>query len=196
MQPTVALAFSGGLDTSYCVPRLAEQGYGVQTVFVNTGGASREQCAAILAQAMAVGSAGHHEIDARAAVFDRFVRVLIQANVLRGEVYPLSVAAERTQQAMSVVEVARRIGATAVAHGSTGPATTRSDRHCLPSAGARVDHYHPNSRRGVTRERAIAFLTERELPVPAKSGEFSVIAGSGGPHGAVVGPMTPGQGHR
>ena len=62
----------------------------------------------------------HHEVDARALVYDRFVRFLIQGNVLRGEVYPLSVAAERTQQALSVAEVARRIGARAVAHGSTG----------------------------------------------------------------------------
>ena len=93
MQNIIALAFSGGLDTSWCVPRLAERGFSVQTVFVNTGGTTAEQCAAIRAQAMAVGAAAHHEIDARAEVFDRFVRVLIQGNVLRGEVYPLSVAA-------------------------------------------------------------------------------------------------------
>ena len=62
----------------------------------------------------------HHEVDAREQVYDRFVRYLIQGNVLRGEVYPLSVSAERTQQALSVVEVARAIGAEAVAHGSTG----------------------------------------------------------------------------
>ena len=103
MQKTIALAFSGGLDTSYCVPRLTELGYAVHTVFVNTGGTSPAESAAIRAQAGAVGAVAHHEVDARNAVFDRFVRVLIQANVLRGEVYPLSVAAERTQQAISVI---------------------------------------------------------------------------------------------
>src|ERR1043165_1756194 len=116
----IALAFSGGLDTSYCVPRLTERGYIVHTVFVNTGGTTPEQCAAIRAQALAVGAVQHHEVDARALVFDRFVKVLIQANVLRGEVYPLSVAAERTQQAISVIDVARQIGVSAVAHGSPG----------------------------------------------------------------------------
>src|SRR5580765_3865493 len=116
----LALAFSGGLDTSYCVPRLAEQGFAVHTVYVNTGGASAEDRAAIAQQARAVGAADHHEVDARATVFDRFVRFLIQGNVLRGEVYPLSVSAERTQQAISVIDVARQIGARAVAHGSTG----------------------------------------------------------------------------
>ena len=116
----LALAFSGGLDTSYCVARLAADGWTVHTVCVDTGGASDAERARIRAQALAVGAAVHHEVDAREQVFDRFVRFLIQGNVLRGEVYPLSVAAERTQQAMSVVDVARDIGATAVAHGSTG----------------------------------------------------------------------------
>ena len=89
----VALAFSGGLDTSYCVPRLMADGWTVHTVFVNTGGTTPEGREAIRRQAIAVGAAAHHEIDARARVFDRFVRFLIQGNVLRGEVYPLSVSA-------------------------------------------------------------------------------------------------------
>ena len=100
----LALAFSGGLDTSYCVPRLTEAGWSVHTVYVNTGGSSAPEREAIRQQAEQVGAAAHHEIDAREQVYDRFVRFLIQGNVLRGEVYPLSVAAERTQQALSVVE--------------------------------------------------------------------------------------------
>ena len=106
-KPLVALAFSGGLDTSYCVPRLAEDGWAVETVFVNTGGSTADERAAIERQAKAVGALKHHEVDSRAAVFDRFVRYHIQGNVLRGEVYPLSVAAERTQQAISVIDAAR-----------------------------------------------------------------------------------------
>src|ERR1051325_10621437 len=116
----VALAFSGGLDTSYCVARLHADGWTVHTVWVDTGGAQTPERQAIERQALACGAAQHHTVDARAPVFDRFVRFLIQGNVLRGEVYPLSVAAERTQQALSVVEVAHRIGAKAVAHGSSG----------------------------------------------------------------------------
>src|SRR6185503_6205179 len=119
-RPVIALAFSGGLDTSYCVPRLAEDGWTVHTVYVDTGGATAAERAAIRRQAEAVGAVEHHEGDAREHVYDRFVRFLIQGNVLRGEVYPLSVSAERTQQALSVIEIARRIGPEAVAHGSTG----------------------------------------------------------------------------
>jgi argininosuccinate synthase len=174
----LALAFSGGLDTSFCVPRLAEDGWRVHTVYVNTGGASPEQRAAIAAQARAVGATEHHEVDARAAVFDRFVRFLIQGNVLRGEVYPLSVAAERTQQALSVVDAARAIGARAVAHGSTGAGNdqVRFDV-ALRVLAPDLEIVTPIRDLGVTRDQAIAYLTEHNLPVPAKAGAYSINRG-------------------
>jgi argininosuccinate synthase len=175
---TVALAFSGGLDTSYCVPRLGELGFLVHTVFVNTGGTSPEQRQAIRTQALAVGAVEHHEVDARSAVFDRFVRVLIQANVLRGEVYPLSVAAERTQQAISVVDVARTIGATAVAHGSTGAGNdqVRFDI-ALRVLAPELQILTPIRDESLSREQSIAYLESRGLPVPPKSGAFSINRG-------------------
>ncbi|HRP06919.1 MAG TPA: argininosuccinate synthase [Gemmatimonadales bacterium] len=178
MQKIVALAFSGGLDTSYCVPRLTEQGYAVHTVFVNTGGSSPEDRARIAAQAAAVGAIQHHEVDARAAVFDRFVRVLIQGNVLRGEVYPLSVAAERTQQAISVIEVARRIGAEAIAHGSTGAGNdqVRFDI-AFGVLAPELRTITPIRDEGLTRDRAIAYLESRGLPVPPRSGAYSINSG-------------------
>ena len=96
--PKIALAFSGGLDTSYCVPYLSAAGFEVHTVHVNTGGTSESALDEIRTQALAVGAARHHAVDARAEVFDRFVRYLIQGNVLRGEVYPLSVASATVRQ--------------------------------------------------------------------------------------------------
>ena len=177
-RPTVALAFSGGLDTSYCVPVLTEAGHDVHTVFVNTGGSSPAEREAIRAQALAVGAVEHHEVDARAAVFERFVRFLIQGNVLRGEVYPLSVAAERTQQAISVVDIARRVGAAAVAHGSTGAGNDqiRFDialRVLAPELGIIT----PIREKGVAREQSIAYLQARNLPVPAKASAYSINRG-------------------
>ena len=175
---TLVLAFSGGLDTSYCVPRLAEDGWAVHTAFVNTGGTTPAEAAAVRAQALAVGSLGHHEIDARAQVFDRFVRYLIQANVLRGEVYPLSVAAERTQQAISAIEAAREIGAAAVAHGSTGAGNdqVRFDI-ALRVLAPDLAIVTPIRDQGVRREEAIAYLEARGLPVPAKAGAYSINRG-------------------
>ena len=174
----LALAFSGGLDTSFCVPRLAEDGWTVHTVYVNTGGASGAERAAIAAQARAVGAAEHHEVDARAAVFDRFVRFLIQGNILRGEVYPLSVSAERTQQTLSVVETARAIGAKAVAHGSTGAGNDqiRFDV-ALRVLAPELEIVTPIRDLGVTREQAVAYLKERGLPVPEKAGAYSINRG-------------------
>ncbi|HEX9165865.1 MAG TPA: argininosuccinate synthase [Gemmatimonadales bacterium] len=174
----LVLAFSGGLDTSYCVPRLSEQGHEVHTVYVNTGGADADGLAAIRRQAEAVGAASHTEVDARAEVFDRFVRFLIQGNVLRGEVYPLSVAAERTQQAISTIAVARKLGARAVAHGSTGAGNdqVRFDiafRVLAPD----LKVITPIRDEGLTRDKAIAYLEARGLPVPPKSGAYSINKG-------------------
>jgi argininosuccinate synthase len=194
----LALAFSGGLDTSYCVPRLSEQGHAVHTVYVNTGGGTAAERAAIRRQANAVGAVEHHEIDARTQVFERFVRYLIQGNVLRGEVYPLSVAAERTQQAISLIEVARAIGAEAVAHGSTGAGNdqVRFDiafRVLAPELAILT----PIRDEGLSRERAIAYLEARRLPIPAQAGVYSVNAGlwgttwgGGWTHDTWAGPPT------
>jgi argininosuccinate synthase len=181
MHTPLALAFSGGLDTSYCVPRLTELGHAVHTVFVDTGGTTAEERERIRRQAMAVGAVDHHEVDARAEVVDRFVRFLIQGNVLRGEVYPLSVAAERTQQAMSVIAVARKLGAAAVAHGSTGAGNdqVRFDiafRVLAPDLAIIT----PIRDESITRDRAIAYLRQRGLPVPDKAGAYSVNRGGWG----------------
>jgi argininosuccinate synthase len=175
---TIALAFSGGLDTSYCVPRLAEDGWSVQTVYVDTGGTSAAERGAIRRQAEAVGAVVHHQVDARERVYDGFVRFLIQGNVLRGEVYPLSVAAERTQQALSVVEVARAIGAGAVAHGSTGAGNdqVRFDV-ALRVLAPELAIVTPIRDGGIRREQAIAFLEGRGLPVPERAGSYSVNRG-------------------
>ena len=174
----LALAFSGGLDTSYCVPRLAEDGWTVHTVFVDTGGSSAEERAAIRRQAQAVGAVDHHEIDAREQVFDRFVRFLVQGNVLRGEVYPLSVAAERTQQALSVVATAREIGARAVAHGSTGAGNDqiRFDV-ALRVLAPDLEIVTPIRDHAVKREQAIAYLEQLGHPIPAKAGAYSINRG-------------------
>ncbi|MBA3345373.1 MAG: argininosuccinate synthase [Gemmatimonadales bacterium] len=174
----LALAFSGGLDTSYCVPRLAQEGWAVHTVYVDTGGAGAAERAAIRLQAERVGAVVHHEVDAREQVYQRFVRFLIQGNVLRGEVYPLSVAAERTQQALSVVEAARRIGALAVAHGSTGAGNdqVRFDV-ALRVLAPDLQIVTPIRDHGIRREQAIAYLEAQGLPIPPQAGAYSINRG-------------------
>lgn len=119
--PKVVLAFSGGLDTSFCVKYLAEdQGYDVHSVLVNTGGFSKEELATIEANAYALGVSKHATIDKTQSYYDDCIKYLIFGNVLKNNTYPLSVSAERIFQAVAVAEYAREIGASAIAHGSTG----------------------------------------------------------------------------
>ncbi len=120
MSHKVLLAFSGGLDTSYCVVWLKSQGHEVHTVTVDTGGFSPEELARIEALSPKLGAVSHRTVDARAELFAGYLRFLIAGNVLRGNLYPLSVSAERVCQARRTVAVAKEMGITALAHGSTG----------------------------------------------------------------------------
>src|SRR5215469_8179854 len=120
MKKHVVLAFSGGLDTSFCVVYLKEQGYEITTVTVNTGGFSPTELKRIEALSPKLGAKAHRTLDVRGELFDRYLRYLVYGNVLRGNLYPLSVSAERVCQAASVVKVAKELKADAVAHGSTG----------------------------------------------------------------------------
>lgn len=117
----VVLAFSGGLDTTFCALWLAvEQGLDVYAITVNTGGFSDEDRTQIEAHARALGVADFAWADATHEYYERVVQYLIYGNVLKNATYPLSVSAERIAQAVAVAEYARSVEAAAVAHGSTG----------------------------------------------------------------------------
>jgi argininosuccinate synthase len=115
------LAFSGGLDTSFCIPYLKhERGLEVHTVLVNTGGFSNADENRIKTHAMALGAASHTTIDAIEEYYSKGIRYLIFGNVLKNATYPLSVSSERVFQALAVLKHTRAIQASYVAHGSTG----------------------------------------------------------------------------
>lgn len=117
----VVLAFSGGLDTSFCVKYLSEdKGYEVHTLTVNTGGFDAKEIREIEARAKALGVASHQTVDETKNYYDTVIRFLIYGNVLKNNTYPLSVSAERMSQALAVANYAKKIKADAVAHGSTG----------------------------------------------------------------------------
>lgn len=121
MKKKVVVAFSGGLDTSYCVKYLSEdRGFEVHTITVNTGGFDDEEVQSIEQRASNLGVASHRTVDETKNYYDKVIRYLIYGNVLKNNTYPLSVSAERMSQALATAIYAKEINADAVAHGSTG----------------------------------------------------------------------------
>jgi argininosuccinate synthase len=121
MSKKVVIGFSGGLDTSYCVKYFTDElNYEVHSIIVNTGGFSQAELEQIEKHAKALGVASHTTVDATKSYYDNIVRYLIFGNVLKNNTYPLSVSAERVSQALHIAEHVKKIGADAVAHGSTG----------------------------------------------------------------------------
>lgn len=117
----LVLAYSGGLDTSYCAKYLSkEKGFEVHAVSVNTGGFSKEEIAVIKEKALQLGASSYTSIDAVQTFYDTVVKYLIFGNVLKNSTYPLSVSAERIVQAIEIVNYAKSVDAQYIAHGSTG----------------------------------------------------------------------------
>ncbi len=117
----LVLAYSGGLDTSYCAKYLSkDQGYEVHAVSVNTGGFSKEEIKDIEEKALQLGATTYTSINAIEPFYEKVVKFLIFGNVLKNNTYPLSVSAERIVQAIEIVNYAKKIGAKYIAHGSTG----------------------------------------------------------------------------
>ena len=116
----IVLAYSGGLDTSFLVPWVAENyGRPVITVTVDTGGIDAAAARTLGERARALGAVEHHQVDARADYFEQVLRFLIMGNVKRGQLYPLCVGAERVMQAQTIAHMARKLGTNSIAHGCT-----------------------------------------------------------------------------
>jgi argininosuccinate synthase len=181
MSHRILLAYSGGLDTSYCVIYLKAQGHEVHTVTADTGGFSDEEKARIEKTAIQMGSSSHKTIDARQQLFDGYLRYLIAGNVLRGGLYPLSVSAERVCQAKAVVDHARVIGATALAHGSTGAGNdqVRFDV-AFRALASDLALLAPIRDLAPSRQEEWDFLKEHGFEFPQKTATYSVNEGMWG----------------
>ena len=179
MPDPIVLAFSGGLDTSFCVPWLRERyGAPVITVTVDTGGLDDDARRRIEGRARALGAAAHYLVDARATYFEETLRFLIMGNTLRGHVYPLCVGAERGLQARLVADVARRAGARGVAHGSTAAGNDQVRFEvALRTLAPGLEVIAPIRDFGFKREQEIAFLCERGYDFPFERALYSINVG-------------------
>jgi argininosuccinate synthase len=121
MKEKVILAFSGGLDTSYCAKYLNdEKGYEVHSAIVNTGGFSANELKEIEAKAFRLGVVSHKALDVTSEYYNQCIKYLIFGNILKNNTYPLSVSSERVFQAIALAKYTSEMGAHAIAHGSTG----------------------------------------------------------------------------
>jgi argininosuccinate synthase len=120
MNQKLVLAFSGGLDTSFCVKYLKDKGYEVHSALVDTGGFSLAELKTIEDRAKYLGVASHVNLELSDKFYQDCVKYLIFGNILKNNTYPLSVSAERIFQAVAIAEYSKKIGAKAIAHGSTG----------------------------------------------------------------------------
>ncbi len=175
----VALGFSGGLDTSFCVPWLGETtGREIVTVFVDTLGLADDEAAALEARALGLGATRHVRVDAVRPFFDEVLRYLLYGNVRRGGTYPLCVGAERGLQARELARVAGEVGASAVAHGCTAAGNDQVRFEvALRTLAPDLDVIAPVRDEPRPRAEQVAYLESRGLQVPTHGAAYSINRG-------------------
>ncbi|MDR2811075.1 MAG: argininosuccinate synthase [Tannerellaceae bacterium] len=179
MRKKVVLAFSGGLDTSFCAKYLSEKkGYEVYTALANTGGFTEAECKAIEEKAYKLGAAGHASLNIEEEYYEKSIRYMVFGNILRGGTYPISVSSERIFQALAVIRYAKEIGAHAVAHGSTGAGNdqVRFDLtfHVL---APHIEIITPTRDMNLSREYEINYLKEHGYEADFRKMEYSINKG-------------------
>jgi argininosuccinate synthase len=175
----ILLAFSGGLDTSFCVPWLKDTYQRpVITVTVDTGGIDAAAARSLAERAALLGAIEHHLIDARSAYFEQVLKFLIMGNVRRGNLYPLCVGAERVLQAQTIAQMALSLKTKMVAHGCTAAGNDQVRFEvALRTLAPDLEIIAPVRDRAFKRPEQLKYLEEHKLPIPPFGGAYSVNRG-------------------
>ena len=175
----ILLAFSGGLDTSFCVPWLKDTyGRPVITVTVDTGGIDAAAAAGLAQRSARLGAIEHHLIDARAAYFDQVLKFLVMGNIRRGGLYPLCVGAERVLQAQTIAQMALTLKTTMVAHGCTAAGNDQVRFEvALRTLAPDLEIIAPVRDRAFKRPEQLKYLEDHGLPIPPFGAAYSVNRG-------------------
>lgn len=178
-RPRCVIAFSGGLDTSLCAVWLREEhGYDVVTACVDTGGFDAEELEYIETRSKELGAIAHHTINGIDELFDGWIRHIIAGNYRKGGVYPLSVGVERVVQARHLVAIARKYGATAVCHGSTGAGNDQIRFDVvLRTLAPDLEIHTPIRELGWSRQQEADYLESKGFVVDASTKRYSINAG-------------------
>ncbi|MEO7206325.1 MAG: argininosuccinate synthase [Steroidobacteraceae bacterium] len=175
----ILLAFSGGLDTSFCVPWLKDTYQRpVITVTVDTGGIDAAAAKSLSQRSAQLGALEHHLIDAKAAYFEQVLKFLIMGNVRRGNVYPLCVGAERVLQAQTIAQMALSLGTKMVAHGCTAAGNDQVRFEvALRTLTPDLEVIAPVRDHAFKRPEQLKYLEDHQLPVPPFGAAYSVNRG-------------------
>jgi len=175
----ILLAFSGGLDTSFCVPWLKDTYQRpVITVTVDTGGIDAAAARSLAERSALLGAIEHHLVDARTAYFDQVLKFLIMGNVRRGNLYPLCVGAERVLQAQTIAQMALSLKTTMVAHGCTAAGNDQVRFEvALRTLAPELEIIAPVRDRAFKRPEQLKYLQQHALPVPPSGAAYSVNRG-------------------
>ncbi len=175
----ILLAFSGGLDTSFCVPWLKDTYHRpVVTVTVDTGGLDSAAAEALKDRSAQLGAIEHHLIDARTAYFEQVLKFLIMGNVRRGGLYPLCVGAERVLQAQTIAQMAVSRNATMVAHGCTAAGNDQVRFEvALRTLAPDLEIVAPVRDRAFKRPEQLQYLKDHGMPIPPMGAAYSVNRG-------------------
>lgn len=174
----VILAFSGGLDTSFCVLHLQQEGFEVITLTVDTGGFSKQDIKNIAKQAKQLKVKKHYCIDGKNSLYNTLVSYIIKGNILRGGIYPLSAGPERIIIATKLVEYARKEKADFVAHGSTGAGNDQIRFDVtIKVLDPQLKIITPIRDLGISREDELSILNKHGIHVPTISKSYSVNKG-------------------
>jgi argininosuccinate synthase len=175
----ILLAFSGGLDTSFCVPWLQDTyKRPVITVCVDTGGIDKAAAQNLAERSAQLGAIEHHLVDARATYFDQVLKFLVMGNIRRGGLYPLCVGAERVLQAQTIAQMALTLKTTMVAHGCTAAGNDQVRFEvALRTLAPDLEIIAPVRDRAFKRPEQLKYLEEHKLPIPPFGAAYSVNRG-------------------
>ena len=175
----IVLAYSGGLDTSFCIPWLKDRYQRpVVTATINTGGLDAAGAADLEQRALALGAERHMLVEAREVFFQQVLKFLIMGNVRRGHLYPLCVGAERGIQAAFLGQLADQMGSSTVAHGCTAAGNDQVRFEiALKTLAPDLEVLAPVRDHSWAREDQLKFLADHNLPLPPAGSDYSINRG-------------------
>lgn len=174
----VVLAYSGGLDTSFCLKKLIDEGFDVHPILINTGGFTKSDLKLIKYNSKVIGSNNFQCIDAEKDFYQKIIRFLVYGNILKNSTYPLSVSSERIIQAIEIIKYAKKIKASSVAHGSTGAGNDQVRFDLIfQILSSDIKIITPIRDNKISREEEISFLKKNDIKLNWNEKKYSINKG-------------------